>query len=87
MAYVYILRSQKDGNKYIGSTIDLEKRLKRHNNGYVISTKYRRPLILVAYQICETIEQASNLERRYKRSHGFLDRAIKAGKFVLINGD
>jgi putative endonuclease len=41
MFYVYILLSEKDGNLYVGYTPDLKKRFEKHNNGYVIATKYR----------------------------------------------
>ena len=40
--HVYILKSLKDGSYYVGSTNDLENRLKRHNEGRVASTKSKR---------------------------------------------
>ena len=39
MAYVYILESLRDGRYYIGSTKDIEKRLKHHKSGFTHSTK------------------------------------------------
>jgi putative endonuclease len=45
--FVYILKSLKDGRYYIGSTSDVEKRLVKHNSGGNISTKNRRPLVVV----------------------------------------
>jgi putative endonuclease len=45
--FVYILKSFKDGRYYIGSTSDVEKRLVKHNSGGNISTKNRRPLVVV----------------------------------------
>jgi putative endonuclease len=47
MYYVYVLRSLKDGNLYIGQTSNLEKRLQYHNSGRVNSTKRRLPFQLV----------------------------------------
>ena len=47
MYLVYILKSQKDGKNYIGSTADLEKRLAWHNAGKNTSTKYRTPFIIM----------------------------------------
>lgn len=85
MPYVYILRSLKDQKKYIGSTINLEKRLRQHKNGEVISTKYRRPLKLIGCQYFITIQEAALFEKKYKRSHGALERAIKKG-LVKLNG-
>ena len=50
MYYVYILFSQKDKLLYTGFTPDLKARIKKHNNGYVKATKYRRPLDLIYYE-------------------------------------
>jgi putative endonuclease len=48
MAYfVYILESLKDGRYSVGSTNNLEDRLKRHNEGRVNYTKTSRPWELV----------------------------------------
>jgi putative endonuclease len=47
MYTVYVLRSRKDGFRYIGCTEDLSKRLKKHHSGQVTSTKGRRPFDLV----------------------------------------
>ncbi len=40
--YVYILKSLKDQTYYVGSTQNLDSRLKRHNEGRVASTKSKR---------------------------------------------
>ena len=45
--YVYVLYSKKDGKRYTGITKDLEQRLRMHKNGEVLSTRNRRPLVLV----------------------------------------
>ena len=82
--FVYILISQKDGNRYIGSTSDLKRRLKEHNDGSVISTKNRRPFKLFAYQTLDDIVEARLLERKYKKSRGTTERAIKSGLFVIF---
>ena len=50
MYYVYILKSKKDGNLYIGSTKDLKKRIEEHNKGRVFSTKMRMPFRLAYYE-------------------------------------
>ncbi|MDI6765995.1 MAG: GIY-YIG nuclease family protein [Bacteroidota bacterium] len=47
MYYVYILKSLKDGKKYIGLTNEIDRRLKQHNNGEVSSTKSRRPFFII----------------------------------------
>ncbi|HAZ16594.1 MAG: hypothetical protein A3H59_03425 [Candidatus Jacksonbacteria bacterium RIFCSPLOWO2_02_FULL_43_9] len=51
MYYVYILHSTKDNGFYIGSSSDLKNRVHVHNQGMVISTKGRRPLKLVYYEV------------------------------------
>ena len=84
MICVYLLKSLKDGKQYIGSTITLNKRLQQHNAGTVTSTKYRRPLMLVGYQPCETLEEAARFDNRYMRRHETLNRAMKNGKFDLV---
>jgi len=50
MYYVYILQSNKDKKLYIGSAPDLRKRIEKHNKGYVLATKNRRPLRLIYYE-------------------------------------
>ncbi|MBU4445635.1 GIY-YIG nuclease family protein [bacterium] len=52
MYYVYILRSKKDLNNYVGYTKDLKKRLLQHSEGKVSSTKNRIPLDLIYYSPC-----------------------------------
>ena len=48
MWYVYILRCS-DGDLYTGCTSNIDERLKRHNAGYVPSTKLRIPVCLITY--------------------------------------
>ena len=50
MYYVYVLISLKDGKFYIGFTNNLRKRIEVHNNGFVTSTKFRRPFSLIYYE-------------------------------------
>jgi len=61
MYYVYILYSKKDGKLYIGYTPDLKKRLEKHNKGFVLSTKNRRPLSLI---YCECYISERDAKRR-----------------------
>jgi putative endonuclease len=37
--YVYVLRSLKDGSLHVGYTINIEKRLKEHNQGLFFDEK------------------------------------------------
>lgn len=70
MFYVYILKSKRDFNLYTGSTKDLRKRLKEHNEGKVFSTKSRIPFELVYYEAYKVEKDArvreSNLKLRSK---------------------
>lgn len=45
--YVYILYSRKYVRYYVGRTTSIEKRLKKHNQGGVSSTKYGCPWEIV----------------------------------------
>jgi putative endonuclease len=50
MQYVYILKSLKDCDLYVGCTNDIKQRIELHNMGKVKSTKNRRPLELIHYE-------------------------------------
>jgi len=68
--YVYVLRSLKDGRRYIGSTGDLTRRLFEHNNGLVKSTRYRRPLELIYHEVFDDKHSALMRERFFKTGKG-----------------
>ena len=69
MWHVYVLQSQKDLNWfYKGSTNDLERRQKQHNDGLVQSTKAYRPLKLVYYEAYLTKDAAMDREYGIKKS-------------------
>ena len=70
MWFVYILRSQKDGGVYIGSTNDLKRRLTEHNSALVDSTKHRTPLKLEAYVAVRDQSKAVELEKYFKTGSG-----------------
>jgi len=72
MNYTYILKSKKDSQLYLGSTIDLKKRFKEHNNGKVFSTKSRRPFELVYYEAYKSEGDTRKREASLKlRSRAF----------------
>ena len=66
MFFVYILKSKKDENLYIGYTNNLRKRLKEHNLGLVRSTKSRKPFYLVYYEAYSVKEEATKREHNLK---------------------
>lgn len=79
MHLIYVLRSKKDNNLYIGCTSDLEKRIKMHNNGFVRSTKNRRPLEIVFKENYEDKYEAFRKERFYKSAKGKRELLNKIG--------
>ncbi|MBI2175119.1 MAG: GIY-YIG nuclease family protein [Parcubacteria group bacterium] len=77
--YVYILRSIKDNNFYIGYTIHLRKRLAEHNHGAVVSTKPYVPWKLIHYEAYRNEKDARRREKYLKTSQGsrLLKRMLK----------
>ena len=65
---VYILKCS-DGSLYTGSTTDMEKRLKEHNElkSGAKYTRGRRPVELVYKEGCKTLAQARAREAEIKR--------------------
>lgn len=70
MYYVYVLRSEKDNNMYVGYSKDLNVRIQQHNEGLVPSTKNRRPLHLIYYEVCLNQQDATHREKYLKTSWG-----------------
>jgi putative endonuclease len=50
MRYVYVLISEIDGQLYVGSTFNVNKRIKEHNSGKVPATSDRLPLKVIHYE-------------------------------------
>jgi putative endonuclease len=70
MYYVYLLKSEKDGKFYTGSTDDLKRRMAEHEAGYVKSTVRRKPFKLIYYEACLNEEDARRRERYLKSGAG-----------------
>ena len=68
--YVYVLRSLRDGNFYVGFTRNLNGRLQSHNRGLVRSTKNRVPLELVYWEGCLSQADATQREKYLKSAWG-----------------
>lgn len=68
--YLYILKSLKDKQYYVGITDDVEKRLKQHNAGKTQSTKSRRPFIIVHTETYNSKQDARNREKYLKSYTG-----------------
>jgi putative endonuclease len=70
MWWVYILRSLKDGRRYIGISEDVERRLADHNAGRARSTKGRRPFELIYKESFSTRSEARVRELYFKTAAG-----------------
>ena len=65
MYFIYILYSSKSDKYYIGSTDNLESRLKHHNSGSTPSTKMGAPFWKIVYKE-ELIDRTAALKRKLK---------------------
>jgi putative endonuclease len=70
MYYVYILRSEKDGSRYIGVTEDLKRRLAEHNSGSNKYSSTKLPIHIIWYSAFPQKQQAYNFERYLKSGSG-----------------
>ncbi|HEY4477941.1 MAG TPA: GIY-YIG nuclease family protein [Candidatus Paceibacterota bacterium] len=84
MAFVYILKNE-DGKYYVGSTVDIEQRLRHHQGGYTPSTHRMGKLELVFSQKFETLKDARNIESRLKKfkRRDYIERIVNDG-FIKI---
>ena len=69
--WVYILQSESSGRYYCGSSSDVQRRLRQHNDpNYQLSKTTKRfpgPWSLVWSQECSTRSDAMSLEKRIKK--------------------
>lgn len=68
--YVYVLRSLKDHQFYVGLARDLPLRVQQHNKGLVTSTKKRVPFELVYWEGCLNEGDAARREKYLKSAWG-----------------
>lgn len=69
MFYTYVLKCA-DGNLYIGSAVDLRKRMEQHHRGLVAATAYRLPVTLEYYEACRSESHARTREKQLKTGFG-----------------
>ncbi|MDO8560649.1 MAG: GIY-YIG nuclease family protein [bacterium] len=80
MPYVYVLKSLKNGKRYVGSSnLDPQERLKKHNSGSNKFTKGNKPFILIYQEGCASVRKARQRENFLKSGVGrnFLDDMFK----------
>jgi len=80
--YVYILLSHHNGKYYIGSTRNLEDRIKRHNEGRSKYTKYGIPWELLYSEKYLDRSDAIKREKQIKRqkSKKFIEALVKTSR-------
>lgn len=83
--FVYILRSCKNGRFYVGSTLDVSRRFKEHENGFVRATKNMRPVELKFFQEYDTIALARRIEYKIKRlkNKQIIERILHEGIITM----
>jgi putative endonuclease len=86
MWYTYVLQSKKDSKYYTGSTGNIRKRLKKHEEGRVVSTRERLPISLVYCEICNNQGDAYVREKYLKTGMGkrYIRNRIK--RFLSLTG-
>ena len=77
--YVYVLESLKDGERYIGYTVNLKRRLEEHKRGLSFATKPRLPMKLIYVEACTNEHDAKRREQYLKTTRGrrFLAKRLK----------
>ena len=70
MYFVYVLRSEKTGRLYIGSSAKPDERLHSHNGGKVISTAPYRPWLRVFLEQHDSKSVAIKREKYLKSGWG-----------------
>lgn len=86
MAWVYILQSEKS-QYYIGSTANLERRLKQHFTGGAHTTSRMKGLKLVFSQEFKSSEKARIVERKLKswKRKDFIDKIVSDGEINFLD--
>lgn len=66
MCWTYILKNETTNRFYIGSTNDLNRRLKQHQSGKVRTTRILQTYTLVYKEQYNTLEEARLREKKLK---------------------
>jgi predicted GIY-YIG superfamily endonuclease len=84
MSVVYILQFP-NGKFYIGSSIDLDRRLKQHGVGHTPSTKRLGQGVLVFSQEYATLSEARSVEKKLTalKRHDYVAKIVKDGYIKL----
>jgi len=72
MYYVYLLRSTKTDQLYLGWTTDLRRRLCQHNEGLSLATRNRGPYELLYFEAYRHRVEAVAREQILKKRHNVM---------------
>ena len=86
MYYTYVLKSKTSGRWYTGSTNDLRKRLKLHNDGKSNYTKKYKPYEIIYYEACLNEEDARSREKYLKTGMGKRHLKNRLKRFLSLTG-
>lgn len=86
MMYTYVLQSTKDKKLYTGSTNNLRKRFKDHNENKIASTKGRGPFVLLYYEACLDDHDARVREKYLKTGMGKRYIRNRLKRFLSLTG-
>ena len=86
MFYTYLLQSKKNGQWYTGSTNDLRKRLKEHNDGKSNYTKKNKPYEVIYYEACINEQDARSRELFLKTGMGKRYLKNRMRRFLSLTG-
>jgi predicted GIY-YIG superfamily endonuclease len=84
-AYVYILKDE-NGRLYVGSTPDLEKRLKQHAAGHTLTTRNMNNPKLVLKQEVSSLLVARGMENKLKRMKrkDYIEKIVADGYIKVV---
>jgi len=85
MAHVYILESIRNGKYYIGSTTDIKRRLKQHQQNQTSTTSRYGGIELVFSQEYPTLKEVRIIERRLKKlkRRDYIKKMIEEGNIRM----
>ena len=84
MPYVYVLRSHSTGRFYVGSALELKRRLSEHERKHSPYTRSRGPWVLVYQEEFPNLGEARRRERQIKnwKSHRAIEEMVQASQLL-----
>ncbi len=84
MHYVYVLKSLRNGKRYVGVTNNVLRRLAGHQRGVSTFTSQNRPWVLMWKEALPSKQDAVKREKYLKSGQGrkFLDTILSSSEIV-----